>query len=188
VVVVAWTGLRGGVSLAAALAIPAVTSAGGPFPGRDLILFLTFCALLATLVGQGLLLAPLIKALGLKTDGAAEREESGARAHAARTALDRLDELAGHHGAPPHVVDQLRERYRFAADRFAPGANGAGPDDQHLSPEAYRRLRRDLLRVERDAVIGLRDRGEINDEVLHRIERDLDLEELRLGDGPESGA
>jgi monovalent cation/hydrogen antiporter len=185
---VAWTGLRGGVSLAAALAIPAVTSSGAPFPLRDLILFLTFCSLLATLVGQGLLLAPLIKGLGLKTDGADEREESSARAHAARTALDRLGELAGRHPVPTHLVDRLRERYasvvNHAAGDSGEASNGAASGGQSPSadPDAYRRLRRELLRVERDAVIGLRDRGAINDDVLHRIERDLDLDELRLGD------
>jgi monovalent cation/hydrogen antiporter len=188
VMVVAWTGLRGGVSLAAALAIPAVTSSGAPFPLRDLILFLTFCSLLATLVGQGLLLAPLIKGLGLKTDGADEREESIARAHAARTALDRLGELAGRHPVPTHLVDRLRERYasvvNHAAGDSGEASNGAASGGQSPSadPDAYRRLRRELLRVERDAVIGLRDRGAINDDVLHRIERDLDLDELRLGD------
>jgi monovalent cation/hydrogen antiporter len=92
-VFLSWAGMRGAVSLAAALALPLSTDAGAPFPGRDLILFLTFSVILATLVGQGLTLPLLIRALGLEDDGGEAREDAKARIRAAEAALARLAEL-----------------------------------------------------------------------------------------------
>src|SRR5207248_4580335 len=94
VTIVAWTGMRGVVSLAAALALPLTIQNGSPFPGRDLILFLTFIVILATLVVQGLSLPPLIRRLGIEDDGAAETEEREARLKANQAALGRLHEIA----------------------------------------------------------------------------------------------
>ena len=88
---ISWTGMRGAVSLAAALAIPLHTDAGVDFPGRDLIIYLTFAVILATLVGQGLTMPMVIRALGLEDDGVAEREAVKARIHAADAALNRID-------------------------------------------------------------------------------------------------
>src|SRR5439155_11485482 len=89
-----WCGLRGAVSLAAALALPLTTDTGAAFPQRDLIIFLAFCVILSTLVLQGLTLPVLIRVLGLEDDGTEEREEAKARVHAAEAALSRLEELA----------------------------------------------------------------------------------------------
>ena len=93
--IVSWTGMRGVISLAAALALPLTTNAGEPFPERNLILFLTFCVILTTLVVQGLSLPALIRALGVEDDGSGEREETKGRIHVAQAALARLEELEG---------------------------------------------------------------------------------------------
>src|SRR5207248_762714 len=93
-IVISWAGLRGAVSLAAALALPLTTHAGAPFGDRDLIVFLAFCVILGTLVVQGLSLPALIRALRLEDDGLGEREEAKARIKAAHAALQRLEELA----------------------------------------------------------------------------------------------
>src|SRR5207245_11060010 len=92
--VLGWAGMRGAVSLAAALAVPLATDVGRPFPQRDLVIYLAFCVILATLVFQGLTLPLLIRVLGLKDDGLAAKEETKARIHAAEAALARLEELA----------------------------------------------------------------------------------------------
>src|SRR5438876_794340 len=94
------SGMRGGVSLAAALALPLMLVGGGSFPERDLVIFLTFCVILATLVGQGLSLGPLIRLLHLQEDGAREREHAQAHLTAAHAALARLDELASEQWVP----------------------------------------------------------------------------------------
>jgi CPA1 family monovalent cation:H+ antiporter len=180
VAVVAWSGMRGVDSLAAALALPLAVGAGGEFPQRGLITFLAFGVILATLVLQGLPLPALIRLLGLREDCAVEREEAVARLAVARAALRRLDELAGKDGVLPEVVEHLRGLYRRRARRSEErlARSGDGAVERHA--EAARRLRLELLRAEREAVIELRDREEIGDEALHRVERDLDLEEMRL--------
>jgi Na+/H+ antiporter len=178
--VVAWTGMRGVVSLAAALALPLETADGAPFPGRDLIIFLTFSVIFATLVVQGLSLPPLVRWLGLGADDGAEREETKARWKAARAALARLDQLVAEENAHPEVADALRARYEDRTRRYS--ARWEGQTDGHSEAHAsiHARLSRELLGVERAAIIQLRDHGVINDEVLRRVQRDLDLEEVRL--------
>src|SRR3954465_192501 len=104
--------MRGVISLAAALALPLTTESGAPFPARDLILFLTFCVILVTLVGQGLTLAPLIRRLGVHADGAAaEEEEAEARTRAITAAVVRLDELASEDWTHDGAVSYLRGYY-----------------------------------------------------------------------------
>ncbi len=105
-VFVSWAGMRGAVSLAAALALPLETDAGDSFPGRDLILFLTFSVILATLVGMGLTMPFVIRALGLEDDGVEARDDARARIHAAEAALARLEELVGE----DWVRDETAER------------------------------------------------------------------------------
>ncbi len=109
--VIAWTGLRGGVSLAAALAIPLFIMDGVPFPDRNLVIFLTFCVILATLVLQGLTLDPLIRLLKLEADSSRDQEHARAHLAAARAAQRRLDELASEAWVPEAAVQRLRSYY-----------------------------------------------------------------------------
>ena len=180
VVLIGWTGMRGAVSLAAALALPEVTAEGAAFPERAFVIYLTFGVILATLVVQGLSLPLLIRGLGLHDDGASERQEMQARLTAAQAALARLDELASQNEVSQESAQHLRKHYeaqvRSITKRFKKAANEPGEDHAMT----YQRLQREALQAERSAVIGLRNQGEINDEVLRRIERELDLEEQRL--------
>jgi monovalent cation/hydrogen antiporter len=175
-----WAGMRGAVSLAAALALPLTTDAGARFPNRELIIFLTFGVILGTLVGQGLTLPMLIKVLDLEDDGLAEKEEAKARIKAAEAALARLDELEREGWAYPDSIERARGLYGFRVNRFSsrfdPEADGAFEERS----QQYQRLRRELLDAERAAVVDLRRRQLIDDEVMRRVTRDLDLEELRL--------
>ncbi|MGQ0810171.1 MAG: cation:proton antiporter [Nitrospiraceae bacterium] len=182
--VTAWIGMRGIVSLAAALALPHATSAGAPFPFRSEIILITFMVILSTLVLQGLSLAPLLRILKLERDETLEREEAHAREHAATSALERLNELAQEPWPFAEHVDRLRVHYARRVQRFA--AAKAGEKDDECTEEAaaaLRRLRQEAFTAERLAVIGLRDEGVISDDVLHRIEHELDVEALRLGTG-----
>jgi monovalent cation/hydrogen antiporter len=180
VVLLGWTGMRGAVSLAVALALPEVITNGTAFPERALVVFLTFCVILATLVVQGLSLPLLIRGLSLEDDGASEREEMKARLTAAQAALARLDTLASKDEVSQQLTQHLRRHYtariRSITKHFKQTEDEPGPD--HTL--AYQQLQREALEAERDAVIGLRNRGEINDDVLRRIGRELDLEEQRL--------
>jgi monovalent cation/hydrogen antiporter len=179
VTVIAWTGMRGVISLAAALALPLSTESGAPFPGRDLILFLTFCVILATLVAQGLYLPALIRALGLEDDGSREREEIKGRIRVAETALARLEELVVEDWVREDTAEMVRGLYNYRRNRFS--ARFGGDEDAIEERSAvYQRLLRELLRAQRRSLIELRNEGVIGDEAMHRIERDLDLEESRL--------
>jgi Na+/H+ antiporter len=179
-VFVSWAGMRGAVSLAAALALPLETDAGGPFPGRPLVVFLTFAVILATLVGQGLTLPLLIRGLGLEDDGGEDREDAKARLKGAEAALARLEELVGEDWVREDTAERLRGVYRFRGDRFRArfDANDDGAIEERSL--AYQRLRRELLTAERNAVVELRRAGVISDEVMRRVARDLDYDDLRL--------
>jgi CPA1 family monovalent cation:H+ antiporter len=172
--------MRGAVSLAAALAIPLLTDAGTRFPERDLIIFLTFCVLLGTLVGQGLTLPLLIRGLGIEPDHLDEKETAKARIKAADAALARLEELTGEDWVRDDTAERLRGLYGFRRNRFASRfdrEDDGAIEEQSLS---YQRLRRELLDAERAAIVNLRREGVINDEVERRLHRDLDLEDARL--------
>jgi Na+/H+ antiporter len=175
-----WTGLRGAVSLAAALALPLTTRGGVPFPDRDLITFLAFSVILATLVVQGLSLPGLIHVLGLEDDGISAKEETKARIYAAEAALTRLDELAGSDWVREQTLARMRGSYTFRLNRFR--ARFDGEDDGSIEQQSqdYQRLRREVLDAERQAVVDLRRAGRISDEVMNRVQRDLDLEDARL--------
>jgi CPA1 family monovalent cation:H+ antiporter len=178
--VVSWMGMRGAVTLAAALALPLTTDAGDPFPNRPLIIYLAFSVIVATLVFQGLTLPAVIRLLGVEDDGLEAKEESKARIHAADAAIARLDELADEDWVRPDTAERLRGLMDFRRDRFSARFT---PDDDGAIEEqsqAYQRLRRELLNAERAAVIELRRQGRINDDVMHRVTRDLDLEDARL--------
>ena len=179
VTVIAWTGMRGVISLAAALALPLTTETGVPFPGRDLILFLTFCVILATLVVQGLSLPPLIRALGLEDDGSQDREEVIGRIEVAQAALARIEELVEEEWVREDTAERVRGLYNYRRTRFSARFDGDQDGIEERSA-AYQRLMRELLRSQRSTLLQLRNEGRISDEVMHRIEHDLDLEESRL--------
>jgi monovalent cation/hydrogen antiporter len=178
--VLSWAGMRGAVSLAAALAIPLETDAGAPFPARAVIIFLAFSVILFTLVVQGLSLPFVIQALGIEEDDAEAREEAKARRRAAEAALVRLEELAGEDWTRDDTVDRLRGLYRFRTDRFAQRLEGRDEDGTEERSRAYQSLRRELLDAERDAVLELRRSGAISDDVMNRVLRDIALEDVRL--------
>ena len=180
VVMVAWIGMRGGLSLAAALALPFTLTSGMLFPQRNLVIFFTFCVILATLVGQGLSLVPIIRLLGLERDSSLEREHAQAHLVAARAALARLNELAAEEWVPQDALTHLRSHYEKKLRTLTAQIDGAGNErfDGHLPVQ--QRLHQEVLKAERTAVIGLRDQGRIDDEVLRLLERELDLEEQRL--------
>ena len=178
-VAVGWAGMRGSVSLAAALAIPITTDAGAPFPDRDLIVFLAFVVIFVTLVGQGLTLAPLVRRLGLMDDGEEEREERVARQRVAEAGIGRIDELGTPDWISPESVQRARNVLDYRARRFGALAGGDG-DGYEERTDAWRRLMYDLYDAQRVELVQLRNRGEISDEVRRKIERDLDLEESRL--------
>lgn len=181
--IVAWTGMRGAVSLAAALALPLTVDGGAPFPHREEIIFLTFSVILVTLLLQGLSLPYLIERLGFDgTDAKMEREENIARKRAAQAALDRLEELTGEEWVREDTAERVGGMYRYRHRRFA--ARFAEDDGESVQieerSESFQRLSRELLEAQRMTVIEMRNRGEINDEVLRIIERELDLEDSRL--------
>jgi CPA1 family monovalent cation:H+ antiporter len=178
---VGWSGMRGAVTIAAALLIPLETDAGTPLPGRDLIIFFAFAVILATLVGQGLSMPAVIRALGLEEDdGGAEAEEALARIRAAEAALARLDELVGEAWVLEETAERIRGAYRFRIDRFSARVDPDGDGKIEKQSLKFQKLRRQLIDVERETVVELRNTGEISDEVMRRVERDLDLEVARL--------
>lgn len=181
VFLVSWTGMRGIVSLAAALALPVAAGRGTAFPFRDEAILLTFAVILSTLVIQGLSLTPLIRRLELGEDDSLEVEEAFAREEAARAALARLEALDGGPWPGPDL-ERLRTLYTQRVQRASPLELGQG-GDMARARAAARRLRHEVLAAERNALIALRDRGVISDEVLHRLENELDVEAVRLGLG-----
>ena len=176
---IAWTGLRGADSLAGALAIPFLLGNGEPFPGRDLILLLTFCVIFGTLVLQGLTLTPLVRWLKIADDHVPQQEERMARLKANEAALDRIEEMGSSNQARPETVERLRAEY---ADRIRQ-LSRKGPHEKavgRLFSRDFEELAREALQTERDTVITLRNEEAINDQVLRRIQRDIDLAEARL--------
>jgi len=178
--IVAWAGMRGAVSLAAALAVPLTTNGGSSFPQRDLIVFLTFCVILGTLVFQGLTLPMLISVLGVEADHLDEKEEAKARIKAADAAIARLSELESEDWVRDDTAERLRGLYGFRRNRFASRFDrddDGAIEEQSLS---YQRLRRELLDAERSELVNLRREGVISSDVERRLHRDLDLEDARL--------
>jgi CPA1 family monovalent cation:H+ antiporter len=176
VAVLSWSGMRGGVSLAAALAIPLETAIG-PFPQRNLIIFLTFCVLLATLIGQGGTLSLMLRWLNVRDDGADTREERIALAHTAKAALQRLDELEIDGSITTTMRDYLRSRFSARWNEFSMETRDG---EAAQEPDIYRHTLRDLLQVQRHTLIGLARGGKIDNTVMRRILRTLDLEEEEI--------
>lgn len=179
--VLGWTGMRGVVSLAAAIALPQALSNGSPFPQRNMIIFLAFGVILVTLVLQGLTLPSLIRALGLAGTAEEHPEEPEARRTILQAALDYLEQ-SKEKAAPAsaEVYADLAQHYRSRLITLAgvgdESKDGTGPDFH----SRYIQLSRELLRVERQTAIQLRNRGRIGDNLLRQIEHELDLSESRL--------
>jgi monovalent cation/hydrogen antiporter len=185
VLIVAWAGMRGVVSLAAAFAVPMTTLSGAPFPGRPHILFVTFVVVIGTLLMHGLTLPWLIRSLGVK-DTESQKDalaRAAAQTKAARAAANRLDQLMAEsqttdvHEQAARVLRGWNERRGNAAwERL-----GRREDEIGESPAAaFRRLRLEMLGTERQTFIAERDSGHIDDEVLRSALRALDLEEATL--------
>lgn len=180
VAVVAWSGMRGAVALAAALSIPLTVAGGDPFPSRDLVIFLAFTTILVTLVAQGVTLPWLIRALGVEADARDEEEETAARLRTAEAALRRVDQLAGADWTHDGTVKRVREMFDYRRRRFAAQTDGDGDGYEERSSQ-YVRLMREAIGAQRATLLDMRGDGEIGDEVRRRVERELDLEESRLG-------
>ncbi len=177
-----WSGMRGAVSLAAALALPIHTAAGAPLPGRALIQFTTFALILVTVVGQGLTLPLLIRRLGVVEDGSEEElEEVRARLMIARAALARVAELEGEGWTRDGTIERVRRLYEYRQRRFKIRA-GKIEDEDGLEEGSllYQRLMHEIYTAQRQALIGLQNERQISSEVMRRVERELDLEESRL--------
>jgi CPA1 family monovalent cation:H+ antiporter len=177
---VSWMGMRGSVSLAAALALPLATDAGDPFPDRSLIVFLTFCVILTTLVLQGLTLPSLIRGLRLPADEEEEREEVEARIAAAEAAVLRLNELAGEDWVNEETAERLRGLYEFRRRRFEARLDDGDDGTIEERSQSYQRLMREVLDAQRRELRDLQRRRVISDDVMSRVVRDLDLEDTRL--------
>jgi CPA1 family monovalent cation:H+ antiporter len=202
---IAWSGLRGGDSLVLALAVPLTTASGAGFPAREQIIFITFAVIFITLVLQGPTLAPVARWLriGTRDEGEEGAEEAHARLAAAEEGLKTLEDPTIAGSSHPEVVRYLKQRHRQRARRWAAreedaDAHRAAAEDEithehfTLAPshdaaliderraEEYRRVRSVMLDAEQKAVTRLRDRGVIGDDVMRRIQRDLDLETMLL--------
>jgi len=197
---IAWAGLRGGDSLVLALSLPLLTASGARFPAREQIIFITFCVIFITLVLQGTTLASVARLLGIGADEEEAAEDAHARLAAAEAGLRMLDEPGIASSQYPEVVRYLRQRHRQRARRWAareaephegesgdvahehftvaPSHEAAAIDE--LRAEEYRRVRSAMLGAEQRAIAELRDNGVIADDVMRRIQRDLDLETLLL--------
>jgi CPA1 family monovalent cation:H+ antiporter len=181
VALIGWTGMRGIVSLAAALAIPLYAMNGAPFPARDAIVFITFVVIFVTLVGQGLTLAPLVKWLRLGREGDGEQREIEVRVAALEAGVAKLDELraAAHSDAEHEVIERLRDEYVHRIDHLRSHRPQAQPHETAASRFDHVAQNEALL-AERQAIMRLRDRGEIPDEIFRKVQYDLDLAETRL--------
>jgi len=181
-IVFGWAGMRGAVSLAAALALPLETDAGAPFPARELVIFLAYCVVLFTVVVEGLTLPALIRRLGVVDDGSDEEaEEHAARISAAEAAIEALDVLAEEEWTRDETVERMRGMYGFRRRRFATLRGDIDDEDGIVDRSlAYQRLLQEVIEAQRAAIVRMRNEGLISAEVMRRVERDLDLEESRL--------
>jgi len=178
--IIGWTGLRGVIALAAAMALPRMLSDGTPFPQRTLIIFLTFCVIVVTLVGQGLSLPPLIRALGLAGDDRANCELVEAQRIVLETALRHVEQARAKDDPRwAGLYDDLAQHYRERLEALSDSQDGNGPEVHRK----YTELVRELLQVERETAVRLRNEGRVSDEVLRQIEHDIDLRDARLMGG-----
>jgi Na+/H+ antiporter len=180
--VLGWSGMRGGVSLAAALALP-LTATGHAFPDRSEVILIAYIAIAATLVIPGLTLSPLVRRLGIGQQEAMAKEEARAHVALAHSALRHIDELAEQQDLSELIADPLRMTFEQRIHRLEPETDDdATAGDEAAVAQRIRELRRELIAVERRRLGELRRRGEISAESVRRIEHELDLEESRLSD------
>jgi monovalent cation/hydrogen antiporter len=177
VTLVAWSGMRGVVSLAAALAIPLTIEGAEPFPNRNLIIFLTFSVIFSTLVLQGLTLRPLIKWMGIKADGKAHAEELEARLAIASAVIEHIEENYSL-GLSDEGLNLIKTKYEIRIQRIRKGE--LAPKIQDALVEKLHTIQGELLNKERQLIVSLRKAGSISEEALRKIEYELDLEESRL--------
>ena len=177
--VLSWSGMRGAVSLAAALAIPLALPSGSPFPARNAVIAITFVVILVTLLGQGTLLPLVIRAVRLGADDDASAEETQARRELLGEAMRRIDDLYERWPGHRPLLDQIRTAYQHRAEHEEQLDEAPGSEAEQELVE-HRQIRRDVIDAQRDALLRMRDRGAIDDDVLRNIERDLDLEEIRM--------
>ncbi len=177
VTIVAWSGMRGVVSLAAALALPLTVMGGKPFPNRDLIIFLTFCVIFSTLVLQGMTLRPLIRWLGIQSDSREQVHEDEARVQLASSLIEHIEEnysLA----LSEDALNQIKTKYEIRIQRVRKDEIRRRLEDEEII--AFHRIQQELLHYERRLLLDMRRTGQISDEAMRRIEYELDLEETRL--------
>jgi CPA1 family monovalent cation:H+ antiporter len=180
-IVAGWSGMRGAVTMAAALALPFRTDAGAPLEGRDLIIFVSFMVVLFTVVVQGLTLPALVRKIGLAGDDEEEQEEEVlARIAIAEAALARLEELQEEEWTNDDTIERVRRAYDFRQRRFASRVDDREDPGIEERSQRYQKLMLDLYQSQREALTALRSEGRISDEVMRRIQRELDLEEARL--------
>ena len=178
-VVLSWAGMRGVVSLAAALALPLTLPDGAPLPGREAAIVVTLTVIVLTLVGQGLTLPLLIRSMRLGADTAVREEEAGAREALLDAAMRRIDELYPVWPGHRPLLDQMRSTYQHRSEHVYRERDGSpGGEDQELVE--HREIKRTVIRAEREALLRLRGSGAIDDDVLRKLERELDLEEERM--------
>jgi CPA1 family monovalent cation:H+ antiporter len=183
---IAWIGNRGVISLAAALSLPLFTDTGAPFPQRDLLIFLTFCVILATLVLQGLALPALVHRLHSEDEETVKQEENKARVEVSRAALARIEELRNEEWVGNDMAERLQEYYDYRQRRFAARVDGDAAEDGDEGEDyeehsaTYKRFLRELLQAQRGALVRLHKEGQISDEAMRQVEYDIDLEEARL--------
>jgi monovalent cation/hydrogen antiporter len=171
----AWSGMRGSVSLAAALALPL------EFPQRDVVLFLTFAVIFVTLVLQGLTLPAVIRWSRVGDDGEDAREELLGRRAAVDAALLRLDELAEAEWTRDDTADRMRQMYEYRRSRLDARAGETDDGDGYERRSyKYQKMVRSVLQAQREELVRLRNSGTISNEIMHRLERELDLEDERL--------
>jgi monovalent cation/hydrogen antiporter len=182
--VLSWTGMRGIVTLAAALSLPEFVAPDLKFPKREEMVVIAFVVILVTLVLQGLTLPPLLRWLRFADDGTLEREERHAREQASAAALEAVARLASESWAHADTVERMRTYYS-QRDRSLSRLDVGEDETSRKRAAAYRRLRHDALLAERMRLIQLRDEGSISDEVLQRLEHELDVEAMRMGAGGE---
>lgn len=174
--IIGWSGMRGLVSLAAALSLPDTIVGGAPFPARALVLFLSFSVILATLVVQGLSLGTLIRLLRIREDEGSIREENLARTEAARAAIAEIDRLAAESGLGGDMLDRIRLHYVAQIEQWAPGDDVDGRSDADVADQ----IRLAAIDAERRAVLDLRRRHVIGDAALRTVQRELDLIESSI--------
>lgn len=187
---VAWAGMRGGDSLVIALAIPFVTTSNTLVPARNLIVFITFSVIFATLVLQGMTLSPIVKLLGLHRDSSGIAEEIVARIAQSRAAVHAIDDITAHGGPEARIATAVRSRYSARLARWVARRDGRDDDATKDETQAANemagmadvvtRVNQQIIGAQRDSLLKLRESETINDDVLRQLQRELDLESMLL--------